>query len=214
MRNATDLPWWVGGSPLQVILHWWLRLQGMQLTHAASVGNQKHAVLLTGEGGSGKSTTTLSCLQDGLSYIAEDYCVVEPAQSMVYSIYESAKIEKRTREFFPEYESFIANPEEAKQEKALMFYGEIFEKQMKRALPIKAIVALRLGHNEKPVLKDYDKKNILKDLLWSTVKQLPIYHQESFRILNALSEKMPGHQLFLGYDRQANVNVIRELLES
>lgn len=133
VRSANDLPWWVSGSPLQVILNVWLQARELQLTHTAAVGNDQNAVLLMGKGGSGKSTTTLACLAEGMNYLGEDYCLLASKPSpMVYSVYQSAKWESNTRTLFPSYEKFIQNPESAKTEKALVYYQDIFPVQIKK----------------------------------------------------------------------------------
>ena len=53
------------------------RDKGYQLVHAAAVGSEAGAVLISGKGGLGKSTTALSCLGKGLTYVGDSHVVVQ-----------------------------------------------------------------------------------------------------------------------------------------
>jgi hypothetical protein len=213
VRDLESLPWWVSGSPLQVILHAWLRHRGMHLTHTAAVGNEQAAVLLSGKGGSGKSTTTLACLTEGLHYLGEDYCILEPGeQPKVHSVYQTAKWELQTRRLFPHYEHCIVNADTANTEKALVYYQDIFPTQIKSSLPIRAIISLKVGTETAPQLQKHEPRLALKDLMMSTLIQLPLYHSDSMSILKDIVASVPQYQLSLGRDVKANVKIIKEML--
>lgn len=215
VRNGLDLPWWFSGSPLQTILHVWLREYGMQLTHSAAVGNGQTAVLLVGKGRSGKSTTTLACLTQGLYYLGEDYCIVAPGKvPQVFSLYQSAKWELHTRKLFPSYEHFIVNPDTADEEKALVYYQNLFPAQVKISSPVRAIVSLKIGNTDRPIIQKYDLQSTLKNLMMSTLRQLPFYHPSTLNILKTFSLQVVYYQLSLGRDMKANAQAIQEILGS
>ena len=214
VRDTAALPYWVSGSPLQVILNVWLRERGMQLTHTAAISNGKRALLLAGKGGSGKSTTTLACLREGLRYIGEDYCVLAPGgrEPSVFSIYQSAKWKKNTRELFPDYEKYIANPKEADAEKALVFYRDFFPKQIELSSPVGGIVSLTVGIDSEPRLEKIDARTSLARLMMSTLAQLPLYHPKTMHLLETIANPLPSYHLILGRDTNANCKVIQDLL--
>src|ERR1700687_2215144 len=90
--TADDLVYWEKGAPLRTILHWWFSNNNRQLVHAAAIGMDGRGVLVGGKGGSGKSTTALSCLDSQLSYGGDDYSLLGfDAERIVYSLYNSAK---------------------------------------------------------------------------------------------------------------------------
>ena len=211
-RDSSSLPWWVSASPLQVIFHVFLKERGFQLTHTGAVGDDKKAVLLCGKGGSGKSTTTLSCLASGLRYLGEDYCILDVRQKEVYSIYQSAKWEMKTRKIFPDYENFIQNKDAAKNEKALVYYDNIFPLQIKINLPIMALVSLSVGAEHFPVLKKTDQKTALKNLMMSTLVQLPFSEPKTIKNLHLLVKSLPSYHLTLGSDLGGNVGLIKKIL--
>ena len=207
------LPWWVGGSPFQAILNPWLRHKGMQLTHTAAVCNEKSAVLLSGKGGSGKSTTTLSCLSQGLHSLGEDYCILAPGEiPQVFSVYQSAKWERKTRRLFPSFENQIVNPDTADLEKALIFYEDIFPKQIRASSVIDAIVSLKVGTKTMPQIDPVDKETALKDLMMSTAVQLPFSDSQTMFLLRTLVSKLKTYRLILGSDLEANTQAIQKIL--
>jgi hypothetical protein len=98
----TKLPYWEYGSPLRSILHWWLLSHGLQLVHAAAVGNASGGVLIGGKGGSGKSTTALCCLESDLFYAGDDYTLLGLDRGpVVHSLYNSAKLNSDHVKRFP-----------------------------------------------------------------------------------------------------------------
>ena len=81
VADAARLPYYERGSPLRVILQWWLGRRGRQLVHAGAVGTETGGALLVGKGGSGKSTTAAACLGSALRYAGDDYCAVRVSPS-------------------------------------------------------------------------------------------------------------------------------------
>ena len=80
-RDLSPLPYYEAGSLMRAILHAWMRKQGVQFIHGGAVGTEAGGVLLAGRGGSGKSTSVLACLESGLKYASDDYCMVSSADS-------------------------------------------------------------------------------------------------------------------------------------
>ena len=213
VHDMQTLPWWMAGSPLLVIIHVWLREKGLQLTHAAAIGNGQTSLLLVGKGGSGKSTSTLACLTEGSHYLGEDYCIIDSQQiPNVFSLYQSAKWEANTRALFPQYEHFITNPETANDGKALLYYQDIFPRQMQISAPIRAVLSLTIGKQNNPILQEYDSSSTLKDVVMSTLLQLPFYHPRTISILQNLVKRVKTYRLILGQDIKANTQTIQSLL--
>ena len=214
VKDAKSLPWWVEASPLQVIINVMAQEKGVQLAHTAAIGNEAGAVLLTGKGGSGKSTTTLTCLREGFHYIGEDYCLLQPGETpYVYSLYQSAKWEKNTRILYPEYEPYIQNTEVANSEKALVYYQDIFPKKIKIASPVCAIISLNRESNKHPKLERATNTQALKDLMMSTLFQLPLYHPKSMSVLKSFVSKVDCYNLTLGTNLKENALLIQNILE-
>lgn len=213
VKSAEQLSWWVSGSPLQVPLHWWLRERGALLTHTAAVGSANGVVLLTGKGGSGKSTTVLSCLQAGMGWLGEDYCVLRPgARPLAYTVYQSAKWLPQTRKFFPDYEFAIANPDTADAEKALVYYEDLFPGQGVQLAPIRAVIAVRIGQDTQPMVQPLSVAEAVSSLAISTMRQLPLSDARTLQMLQGIVAAVPRYRLTLGPRLEANVAVIQRCL--
>jgi hypothetical protein len=76
LKDASALPYWEKSFPLRLMLNWIFKRQPLQPVHAGAVGLPGGGVLITGPGGSGKTTTTLACLDSDLLYAGDDYVLV------------------------------------------------------------------------------------------------------------------------------------------
>lgn len=76
VADAREVPDWVRRSPLRNPISWWAAEAGMAVLHAGTVGDGDGAVAVTGRSGSGKSTTTMACVEAGMHFLGDDACVV------------------------------------------------------------------------------------------------------------------------------------------
>jgi hypothetical protein len=207
------LPYWETGSPLRTILHWWLLSRGLQLVHAAAVGNSSGGVLIGGKGGSGKSTTALACLESDLSYVGDDYTLLQldPAP-VVHSLYNSAKLNSDHVQRFPTLLPKIANVERSREEKALLFVNEHYPSKVAKRLPVRAILLPRVTGLERTRLKGVSVATALAALAPSTIFQLPRAGGEAFKFLVTFARSLPCFSLELGTDLSSISPVIEELL--
>lgn len=72
-RHGNAFSEWEQHSPLRDFWHLWALHNNALLIHSGVICDGGKAVLLPGAGGSGKSTTVLSCLQNGLKTTGDDY---------------------------------------------------------------------------------------------------------------------------------------------
>ena len=207
------LPYWEYGSPLRTILHWWLLSQGLQLVHAAAVGNSTGGVLIGGKGGSGKSTTALACLESNLSYVGDDYTLLGlDSGPVVHSLYNSAKLNSDHVQRFPALLPKIANPERLADEKALLFVNEHYPSKVATRLPVRAILLPRVTGLPETRLKRVSVAMALAALAPSTIFQLPRAGNEAFKFLATFARQLPCFSLEVGTDLSTIPPVIEGLL--
>jgi hypothetical protein len=214
VRDAAALPYYERGAPLRTLLNWWLSGDGLHCAHAGAVGTSDGAVLLTGKGGSGKSTTALACLLSGMRYVSDDYCVVatEPAP-VVYSLYNTGKLRNEidlARQ--PDLESWIANRERAGDEKLLMFLHEQAPDRLLLEAPLRAIVIPRVVDAAASSLHRVAPMAALKALAPTTMFQLPGSAGEAMVLLARLVKTLPCYRLDAGSEIAASPKLLRELL--
>jgi hypothetical protein len=77
LPGPMEIPPWESGSPFRLFLHWAYAAANMRLTHAATLGLGGYGALIVGASGSGKSSTALAGLVNGLDSVGDDYVLIE-----------------------------------------------------------------------------------------------------------------------------------------
>ena len=203
------------GAPFRLALHWWLTDRGLQFAHGGAVGTGGTAVLVVGPTGTGKSSTTLSCVEDGLDYVADDYCVVETApgtEPVVHSLYSSAKIFFADEERYPLLAAGRTPRHNPIDDKTLVL--------VHRALPGQVVSRQRLGAIVVPErtaarVTTFERTSAgagLQALAPSTVGQFPGRAAIALSSLAALARAVPSYRLRLGTDRATVPPAVRGIL--
>lgn len=214
-RNAEHLPQWEIGSPLRLILHWWLQQHGLQFVHAGAVGFPEGGVLLVGKGGSGKSTTALTCLNSNLRYVSDDYCLIssDPVPT-AYNLYNTGKVGEDNIHRVPHLKQFISNVDRLDQEKALFFLNEVMPQKLVGNFPLKAVLIPRVTGQVDTVLTPSSATEGLKALMLSSMKQLAGAGPVAVQAMKGLVEQIPSFYLELGTDLTQIPGTIADLLTS
>lgn len=215
VEHAQSLPSWVSASPLRAVLHWWMEKNECQLIHAAAIGTKSGAVLLTGKGGIGKSTTALSCLKSGFFYLGDDFVVTRlKPEPVVFSLYGTAKLNADNAERFPALSRFISNRGGPKDEKAVMFLYPEFREQIIKSMPLKAIVVPQIADRNESIVTRASSEKVLRAASFTTMTLLPGASIETYEFLNQLSASLPCFNLELGSDFAHTPIAISELVDN
>ncbi len=216
MQAATaSLPYWAKASPLRCLFHWWAETKGCQLVHAAAVGSEGRAVLITGKGGLGKSTTALSCLGKGLNYLGDDYVVVQlDPFPRVHSLYCTAKLNWDQMARFPRFVDLAKKHDHAETEKAVMYLYPEMREQIVRSLPLQAIMTPHISDRPKTELEPISPLALQRAAAFTTTSQLPHASHHTHQFIYRLVERLPNLQLVLGTNLDTIADAIVELLRS
>lgn len=212
-----ELPDWISAAPLRTILHWFLSGENIHLVHGAAVGIDGKAVILSAKGGSGKSTTSLSCLLSGMDYLADDYIAVRATREGVtaYSLYNSVKITPDTIRNFPELDQKIWNTEpvggELDQYKAVIFLSKFFPAQMKNQAQVSAICIPVIRTETRMV--PATKLEAMLALVPTTIIQLPLAAADKLKDLKWIVDAAPTYRLELGPDIRRVPDVVKNFLK-
>lgn len=217
-RAAAELPQYERGAPLLLILHWWWRTLGWQITHAAAIGLQGQGVLLAGRGGSGKSTTALNCLAAGWQYVADDYCLLEAEPTpYAHTLFNSGKLTTDSLTRFPELTALgreTLTPATEPSGKALVFLRECLPQQITDKLALRAVLLPRVTGTRDTQLKPASAAAGLRALAPSTIFQLANADQTALRTLAALVRRLPCYHLELGTELAQIPAAIERLLST
>ena len=211
--DAGTIPWYDCAAPLRTLLHWVAGDHGAALMHAAAVGDDEHGVLVAGRGGSGKSTTALLCLLDGLRYAGDDYVAVTNRQRpVVHGLYATAKVTAETLELVPELGASLAIPPSL-EEKAVLDVSRLAPRALATTLPLTAIVSPRIapGRRNTTVMRASPSKMMLA-LAPTTMLQLPFNGTDAFESMSNLVRQLPAWIMELGDDTRQIPAAIREVI--
>lgn len=214
LENAEQLPYWEHGSPLRTILNWWTSDRDRQYVHAGAVGTAMGGVLLAGKGGSGKSTTALSCLNSNLTYASDDYCLISNNPvPYVYSLYNTAKLKGLSDiERFPHLRPLISNSDRLDAEKAMIFLKKHYPEKVVKGFPIKAILIPKVTGKIDTNIQKSSSILALKALAPSTMFQLSGSGEKAFQTMSQLVKQVPCYVLEVGTDLAQIPDVISQLI--
>jgi hypothetical protein len=84
---------WERGAPLRMFWHWAAAALGAAMVHGGTIGSPGAMGIVAGPGGTGKSTTVLLGMRDGLSSCGDDYVWLQPgAKGMdVWAVFRTIK---------------------------------------------------------------------------------------------------------------------------
>jgi hypothetical protein len=216
VQDARALPYYEVGSPLRTILHWWADRGAYQFVHGGAVGLASGGVLLVGKGGSGKSTAALTCLEAGLLYASDDYCIIQTdPEPYVFSVYNTAKLRgDLDLERFPRLSPIVSNKIRVENDKVVFFLNQYFPQQVSRGFPLMAILQPIVTQGRDTRLQPATAGATLTALAPSTLLQLPGAGSAAIKTMSRLARRVPGYVLELGTDVSQIPAVILSLLSS
>lgn len=205
VERADSIPYYEKGYPLSVQLNWWLASMDCQVVHAACIGTPHGGVLLTGRGGSGKSTTTLACVQAGLQIVGDDYAAIDVANSRAHSLYNTVKLKTLADVArFPGLDRRVCNldrvGDDEHAEKAMVFLREHFPSALVPDMPVRAIVVPRIVDRPDTAFVPASAALAFKALAPSTLFQLPGNSHDAFQSLVGMVRRIPSYEIELGSD--------------
>lgn len=133
-----------GPYPFIHLLRWWSENTPLLWTHAAAVGDGRSGVLITGVGGSGKSSTALAVTGNRLKFLSDDYVLMGPDKT-AYSIYASLRVRDNMVNAFEVLDPWFGRNWYSWRGKPSQTIGKDRFGHLSRRIMVAAIVTLRHG---------------------------------------------------------------------
>ncbi len=203
------------GKPLTRPLIAWYSDRNVQVIHGGLVSQDGQGVFFGGWSGSGKSTSSLACLQDGFDYLGEDYVGLQKLQDgtfVGYSIYNSAFLETTHLARFPALAPYVQKKKFPSEEKSLVLLSQVFPERLKSSIPIRLLVLPRVMNLPESRIRPASKGNALLTLGPSTLLGVPGLGERRLDTLARLVEQVPCYWLDLGRDLRSIPRRVEELL--
>jgi hypothetical protein len=209
--SADRLPGWQIAAPLRVHFHWVMRSRGGAMIHAAAVGDDTGVVLLPGKGGTGKSTSSLACLLDGMTFLGDDYVALTFQPDMAWRVYSTAKANEQSLRLLRD--DRLQPAWHADEGKWVFDLRPLLRGQVTTGVPIRAVVLPSLGDGP-PHIERAPAGRALAALAASTVYQSPGRDGTLLATMASLLRQVPAFVAHIGgspYDAPALVRqVLRE----
>lgn len=192
--DVACLKFYEWAAPLRTILHWIGSDLGLALTHAAAVGQNGRGLLLSGKGGSGKSTTSLACWDAGWQFVSDDYCwiSVEP-EARVYAIYKTAKLLPNQPTDLPRW----SRVDGLSGDKDVFNLAQNEKGRLVESLHLVALLLPALSHAQQARLHPASPRDGLAGLSLSTMGQLAGASASTMKILRKVVDVLPSYHLDL-----------------
>jgi hypothetical protein len=200
MADNSYIPAFELACPLRGILSWILRKNKIVMLHAAGVGTAEGSVLIGGNSGAGKSSTSLRCLAGGLNYFGDDICAIsiQNGAPQIHSVYSSGKTLSNDLMKFPELLEYVHGHYDEEYEKEIFFFNTLVASKNNNNGHLKAIVIpyqnaeLEIGFQKIPFAR------ALSVICSSSRTLLPDGGNEIFQMLSAVIHHIPCYQFNLG----------------
>ena len=212
-KDARKVPTVESGSPLLAILDWWLSRKGYHYMHAGAVGTPEGGVLLMGTGGSGKSTTSITCIDSPFSFVADDYCLLthNPAP-YVHSIYNSGKLDKQSVKRLARLNLSFFNKDKPNDEKLLTFLHSTHSEKIVNGFPVKAVLLPMVRGKTRSFLEKIQPIEALKTIAPNNLLQFTGVKNAALKAVVKLVNQVPCYRLYLGSDIKGIHRTIQEVL--
>ncbi len=213
--SADRLPDWEDSFPLRTILHWMSTPTTAALAHAAVVETGERGLLLTGRGGSGKSTTTVAAILSGMRTCGDDFIMVDQGESeaTAYCLYDTIKLDDNALARFPELAPLVANPERTSDQKARIHLSDHRPASLIRQTVLRGIVVPMVTQDATPSITPLAPAVALRALAPTTLFLLRGEEAPLSAKLVQLVKRLPTWQLRLSQDPLASAAFLRDWCE-
>jgi len=212
--DHAQIDWYERAEPLRAAIHWALTTDRRYLAHASAVGDDHGAVVLTGRGGAGKTTTTLASIDAGLSFISDNYVLLslEGRQPVVHGVYGNAKVWPQTLQQLPGLKPYVRSWDVALDEKLVLEIARHRPESLATGLPVRAVVVPVVVGGSEARLTRCSPAEALLALAPTTVLQLPL---TGFGLdgMAELLRCVATYKLELGRDVMAGPRLLCTLLD-
>lgn len=204
------------GRPLYFPLMLWLRDRRVQFVHAGLVARGGDGLVLCGQGGSGKSTTTLLCLAAGFDFLGDDYVGLEPRDGgfVGHSLFCSTYLDPAGLRRFPDLDAHAVHGTTAEEDKSVVLVSRVWPERLAASARIRAVLLPEVSGEPVTRIEKASRGYALRRAAPSSILQLLAPEPSSLARISALVESTPCYRVALGRDRERIPVLLGELLTS
>lgn len=188
--------------------------RGVQFAHAGLVAAEGKGALLVGRGGSGKSTSALACLIEGMDFLGDDFVGVsaEDSRHVGHSLYRSAVLGLDHTDQYPMLRAASRPGHHTYETKSLVDLGGLEAGRFIPEVEIRAILLPRIVGTADTHVRAASARDSLVAIAPSSLLLVPGAHTRALERLAALTTEVPSFWLELGRDLGGIAPRVHELL--
>ena len=202
-RSGSHLSSGECSKPYVLMLSIWFHDRGVQVLHSGLVARRGAGVLLPGASGTGKSTTSLMAVAQGLDFLGDDFVGLEragDAEFLGHSVFNTACLVRDSVGRLPGIPPEAIEDGFPGEEKPIVFLSEIYPERIRATVPIRAVVLLRI-RQPRTEIRRASRAEALRELAASTLHTVvPRPGRAALEKMGALIEHVPAFWLLLGPD--------------
>lgn len=187
----------------------------VQFAHAGLVAVAGKGALFVGKGGSGKSTSSLICLLEGMDYLGDDFVGISttgPGCHLGHSLYSSAVIGLDHTDRYPALAASARPGYHAHEVKSLVNLSRLAGGRLASEVEIRAVILPRVTNTERTSFRPASRRDGLVALAPSSLMLVPGSHSKTLERLAAVTNEVPCFWLDLGRDLGQTAPRVHELL--
>jgi len=186
--------------PFHKLLSPWLEDRGIQFVHSGLISSAGKGILFVGNGGAGKSTSSISCLRAGMGYLGDDFIGLgtEAGRFVGHGLYASCLLNVHHIERFPDLVPSGRRPNHAHEDKFVLYLTEAFQNCLLSRSSVDALVLPRVVDSETTTFRPATRMAALRAIAPTSVMYLPRPNRAAFERLSQLVENTPAYWLELG----------------
>lgn len=211
-QAGTDYDDCMLGHPLIRCFYFWAEQEKLLILHSAAVGFNHKGVLISARGGAGKSTLSVSCLLEGLDFVADDYVMMrEAGERNALPLYTMVGLNSDMYQILKPNMPVIKTEEKRNGKKFFDASAYPFQEE----LPIKAIIFPNVTEGSEPRIVPTDRGSVLVKLVHSSVSQIGGRRDtEMIRRMIERLKDLPVYEFCLSKDLKKNVTVLKHFMEA
>lgn len=209
LDNSLEVCSLIGSSIFEM-----LKYSGLYLLHAAALKGNGINCLVSGDGGCGKTTTTLSLVREGFKYVSDDSLFLREEHDgiCVSPLYTHVHLDQDLADRFPEI-SEGKNLEITEWQKAPVDISSVFPNAYITSLRPDVLIFPRVVSNRESLLKPISQVEVYTRLLKQTILAVDNdISRNHLSILKILVKQTKGFELISGRDMYEDPGILIKLM--
>ncbi len=202
-------------KPFNRLLALWYRDMNVDVIHSSMISKNNKGILFLGEGGSGKTTSALSCLVDGFNYLGDDHIGLTEVNNVFigHSLYASALIYKNHFRQFPQLQEFELQKNMQPDLKSIIYFSNGYLNKIDNYAEIAVLLLPRVVNSKHTDFRKAGKGETLLAVAPSSLRLQISPNKKAFDTISKLVDRTPSYWIYVGNDLDEIPKCVNEIIK-